>query len=145
MGNSSCCLIFRGKPYPPSSHFLHRRPSKYKIYMEPQFPVLEIAFCTMPNHWKGGWSNWVSAIRVGEGNLDQLCTGAVLVNLLNIKEDKGEGGRGRGEFIAWAWLEIQQEDSGPFVIACNLLLDCMWPERSREAAYYPSPADGRPW
>lgn len=41
-------------------------------------------------------------IRVGEGNLDQLCTGAVLVNLLNIKAENGEGGSGRGEFIAWA-------------------------------------------
>lgn len=31
-------------------------------------------------------------IHVGEGNLDQLCTGAVLVNLLDIKEEK-RGGR----------------------------------------------------
>lgn len=41
-------------------------------------------------------------IRVGEGNLDQLFTGAVLVNLLNIKEEKRKRGSGRGEFIAWA-------------------------------------------
>lgn len=33
---------------------------------------------------------------MGEGNLDQLCSGAVLDNLLNIKEERAEGsGSGR--------------------------------------------------
>lgn len=42
-------------------------------------------------------------ICVGEEHLDQLWAGAVLVNLLNIKEEKGEGGSAQGEeFIAWA-------------------------------------------
>lgn len=120
----SCFSIHCGKLCPLSSYFLHRCPSKKKkeeknqIYMEPPASgAWKIAFCTMPNHWKRGWSNWASVIRVGEGNLDQLCTGAVLVNLLNIKEGKGEGGSGRGEFIAWAWLEMQRGDSGP----CNRL------------------------
>lgn len=40
-------------------------------------------------------------IRVGEEHLKQLGTRAVLVNLLNIKEEKREGRSGRGEFMVW--------------------------------------------
>lgn len=56
---------------------------------------------------------------MGEGNLDQLYAGAVLVNLLNIKEERGSG-RGGGIYRV-GLIGNPAGDSGPSVIVCNLL------------------------